>query len=217
MKQIILTIMALLAVAGGARDRLYIEDFTIQPGTTLDVPIVLENDTVYSAMQTDLYLPEGLEVETDYGEYWIDPTSRLSNNHFISSYRQPDGAIRIFVSSQSVRLFTGNCGPLVTVRIRAAASFAGRKTVSLRRSVLVEENGDRHTPNDCTAQATAEGSAVVTGDVTGDGRVDIADVNAVINMMLGKATQTATGDVSGDGLVDIADVNRIINIMLGKN
>ena len=56
----------------------------------------------------------------------------------------------------------------------------------------------------------------VPGDVTGDGEVDIADVNAIINMMLGKATQTDAGDVTGDGEVDIADVNAVINIMLGK-
>ena len=56
----------------------------------------------------------------------------------------------------------------------------------------------------------------VTGDVTGDGQVDIADVNAVINMMLGKAETTAAGDVAGDGNIDIADVNAVINIMLGK-
>ena len=54
------------------------------------------------------------------------------------------------------------------------------------------------------------------GDLTGDGQVDIADVNAVINMMLGKTSQTAAGDVNGDGKVDIADVNAVINIMLGK-
>ncbi len=56
----------------------------------------------------------------------------------------------------------------------------------------------------------------IPGDVTGDGEVDIADVNAIINMMLGKATQTDAGDVTGDGEVDIADVNAVINIMLGK-
>ena len=55
-----------------------------------------------------------------------------------------------------------------------------------------------------------------SGDITGDGTVDIADVNAVINMMLGKVEQTAAGDVTGDGTVDIADVNAVINIMLGK-
>ena len=57
----------------------------------------------------------------------------------------------------------------------------------------------------------------VNGDVTGDGLVDIADVNAVINMMLGKTSQTEAGDVTVDSSVDIADVNAVINIMLGKD
>jgi len=60
-------------------------------------------------------------------------------------------------------------------------------------------------------------SAQVRGDVTGEGTVDIADVNEVINIMLGKTPQTAAGDVTGDNNVDIADVNAVINIMLGKN
>ena len=60
-------------------------------------------------------------------------------------------------------------------------------------------------------------TAQVQGDLTGDGNVDIADVNAVINMMLGKTAQTAAGDVTGDNNVDIADVNAVINIMLGKS
>jgi hypothetical protein len=54
------------------------------------------------------------------------------------------------------------------------------------------------------------------GDLNGDGQVDIADVNAVINMMLGKVSATPAGDVTGDDSVDIADVNAVINIMLGK-
>lgn len=56
----------------------------------------------------------------------------------------------------------------------------------------------------------------ILGDVTGDGKVDISDVNAVINMMLGKADPTAAGEATGDGKIDIADVNAVINIMLGK-
>ena len=56
----------------------------------------------------------------------------------------------------------------------------------------------------------------IPGDLNGDGVVDISDVNAVINMMLGKVSPTAAGDVTGDGNVDISDVNAVINIMLGK-
>lgn len=54
----------------------------------------------------------------------------------------------------------------------------------------------------------------IPGDVNGDGTVDIADVNVVINVMLGLSYDPA--DVTGDGQVDIADVNNVINIMLGK-
>ncbi len=57
----------------------------------------------------------------------------------------------------------------------------------------------------------------VTGDINGDGIVDITDVNMVINMVLGKLEKTSAADVDGSGDVDITDVNTVINIMLGKN
>ena len=56
----------------------------------------------------------------------------------------------------------------------------------------------------------------VVGDITGDGKVDISDVNAVINMMLGKVEKVDAADVTDDGNVDISDVNAVINLMLGK-
>ena len=59
-------------------------------------------------------------------------------------------------------------------------------------------------------------ASALTGDANGDGQVDISDVNAVINMMLGKETMVAECDVNGDGVIDISDVNAVINLMLGK-
>ncbi len=51
------------------------------------------------------------------------------------------------------------------------------------------------------------------GDVNGDGEVNIADVNAIIDMILTGNTQP-NGDVNGDGEVNIADVNAVIDIIL---
>ena len=59
----------------------------------------------------------------------------------------------------------------------------------------------------------------IASDVNGDGVVDIADVNAIINVMLARVASDqllATSDVTGDCVVDIADVNAVINAMLGK-
>ena len=55
----------------------------------------------------------------------------------------------------------------------------------------------------------------INGDADLDGRVDISDINVIINMMLDMTPKTAEGDVTGDGSVDISDINKIINIMLG--
>ena len=53
------------------------------------------------------------------------------------------------------------------------------------------------------------------GDVNGDGEVNIADINAVIAIILGGNGDTTAGDVNGDGEVNIADINAIIAIILG--
>ncbi|MBR1803392.1 MAG: leucine-rich repeat protein [Muribaculaceae bacterium] len=53
------------------------------------------------------------------------------------------------------------------------------------------------------------------GDLTGDGMVDVEDVNGVVNIILNTDTQQqTTADVNGDGKPDVSDVNAIINIIL---
>ncbi|MBO4814773.1 MAG: leucine-rich repeat protein [Muribaculaceae bacterium] len=54
------------------------------------------------------------------------------------------------------------------------------------------------------------------GDVNGDGRVNVSDVTALVNMILGvieKDEQLA--DVNGDGKINVSDVTALINIILG--
>ena len=55
------------------------------------------------------------------------------------------------------------------------------------------------------------GSAV-KGDVNGDGEVNIADVNAVIDMIL-SGNSDMRGDVNDDHEVNIADINAVIDII----
>lgn len=55
---------------------------------------------------------------------------------------------------------------------------------------------------------------IFMGDVNGDLEVNIADVNAVINMILGGNGSIPAADVNGDGEINIADVNALIDIIL---
>jgi hypothetical protein len=53
----------------------------------------------------------------------------------------------------------------------------------------------------------------IPGDVNGDGEVNIADVNAVIDVILSNG-HDMDADVNGDHEVNIADVNAVIDMIL---
>lgn len=62
-------------------------------------------------------------------------------------------------------------------------------------------------------------STYIQGDVNGDGRVDVEDVNLLINFILKVQTPTASQisrcDMDYNYKLDVEDVNKIINIILG--
>ena len=55
---------------------------------------------------------------------------------------------------------------------------------------------------------------IITGDANRDLEVNIADVNAVIDMILEGNDDTIAADVNGDGEINIADINALISIIL---
>ena len=58
----------------------------------------------------------------------------------------------------------------------------------------------------------------IVGDVNGDGEVNIADINTLIDIILGGKVDDATmqrADVNKDNEVNIADVNTVLDIILG--
>ena len=57
----------------------------------------------------------------------------------------------------------------------------------------------------------------VVGDLNNDGKVDVADVNICINIILelnNDPELKALADITGEGVVDVSDVNAMINIIL---
>ena len=71
-------------------------------------------------------------------------------------------------------------------------------------------DGNGHIPDEIRISRNGSG---VKGDVNGDGEVTIADVNAVVSVILGHSAN-GKADVNGDDEVTIADVNAVIRIIL---
>ncbi len=64
-----------------------------------------------------------------------------------------------------------------------------------------------------------EDVTVHAADVNADGEVNIADVNAVIGVIMSGAPHEASAgraDVNGDGEVNVADINAVITAIFGQ-
>lgn len=59
---------------------------------------------------------------------------------------------------------------------------------------------------------------LLIGDVNGDGSISIADVTALVNIVLGRTAEfdEKVADVNGDGSVSVADVTALVNLIFGK-
>lgn len=209
-----MTVVAVLCAA--ATDRFYIEDFTIAPGETQTVSIMLDNETTYTAFQTDIYMPAGLTIEMEDGDYIFDLTDRKSRNHMIASQPQPDGAIRVISYSNRINSFSGNSGALVTFNVSAATDFTGPATIALRNTLFTTTAGMEIPLGDetCTVTVPAVGKK---GDVNGDGSISISDVTALIDYLLsGNANGISLvgADCNTDGSISISDVTALIDRLL---
>ena len=76
-----------------------------------------------------------------------------------------------------------------------------------------DEQGNTNTDDYPITFSVAETS--LQGDVTGDNIVDINDVQACVNHILGTQNWGSAADVNGDGGVNVSDVQEIVNIVLG--
>ena len=54
------------------------------------------------------------------------------------------------------------------------------------------------------------------GDVNKDGDITIADVTALVNIILGTYFDTENADINSDGHITFDDVSALLNIILGK-
>ena len=66
------------------------------------------------------------------------------------------------------------------------------------------------------SDGTQQWPSFLIGDVNKDGIVSIADVTALVNIILGKGFDPENADVNADGAITIADVTALVNILLGK-
>ena len=197
---------------------IYIDPVEASAGSDVTLSVNMKNTVPMEGFSFDLYLPEGMEFQTDedgFPETYLSTqrTTARKTNTFEAAI-QSDGALRVFAASTNGSTINGNDGEVVTVKIHIGASVAkGLYPLTLRQSALSDSNARSYDTAEvvCSIQV----GTTLTCDVNQDGNVDISDIVAVINTMAGDNQFRATADVNGDDSIDISDVVAIINYMAG--
>ena len=203
----------MVALWAAANDRFYIEDFTIAPGETCQVSILLDNETVYTAFQSDLYLPDGLTASN------FALTARKNSTHTLTATVLPDGGIRLLSYSLKLKTYSGNSGALVTFDLTASDGFAGDATIALRGTMFTTEAGVEvpFDAEECTVSLPVTG---LLGDVNDDGLVNLTDVTLLIGSVMNdyySSINSHHADVNGDGLINLTDVTLLISLVINSH
>lgn len=208
MKRYLLFIVLVVAtLCAKATDRFYIQSFTMTPGQTRTVSIFLDNETAFTAFQTDLYLPEGLNTDEDS----FDLTERKSSNHTLTVSRFPDGSYRLMSYSIKLKTYSDNSGALVTFDLTASEDFSGPVVITLRNTIFTTEEGEE------IAFEDDECTVFLKGDVNIDATVNVSDLTCLIDMLsddINNASDSPQADINEDGIINIKDLTDLIDLLL---
>ena len=94
--------------------------------------------------------------------------------------------------------------------------YSGR-TLHVPYGTVYEYQADEHWSPYFEQIVEIDPDMELIGDVNFDGQVDIADINAIMDIILGIEVYASEADVNRDGEVTIADVNAIMDIILSGN
>lgn len=166
--------------------------------------------TDLTALQMDIHWPDaGMTYSS------CATTSRLSG-HQVMVIPLGDGYWRILVYSMGNAVITGNEGEIFSLKFTCENNNYWGTTVTvdgITVSNLRSEN--KYSGTDLELEI-----AVLRGDVNCDGFVNIADVTALIDYLLGSDPHPfnqVAAHVNSDSEINIADVTALIDILLGNN
>ena len=189
-------------------------------GSSVLLPVSMNNTESIKGIQFDLHLPAGVSVATDADDVMMFTlTSRAHSSHAVSATRLSNGDYRVVVSSLSARTFSGTEGDIMNISLNVPDNVQeGEYEVKVHSIVLNTAENVSVEPADATATLTVKD--IAPGDVNGDGKINVTDVGMVIDDILENTPANfvkAAADLNGDGKVNVTDVGLVIDIILSDD
>ncbi|MBR6247701.1 MAG: Ig-like domain-containing protein, partial [Muribaculaceae bacterium] len=186
-------------------------------GQSFVIPIALTNQDPITAIQADMYLPNGVIVPdyNDDDEFVVLEPSRMGRGHSVAT-TVTQISTRILVSSSRNAAFQGNEGTVMYIYLKMAENAGvGIYGIDLKNIRLTTTSGQLINAPDVVISVGAV--AYHGGDANGDGYVDDTDYAITVNYLLGQTSSDfkfEAADMSGDGYVLVNDLPMIIDAAL---
>ena len=198
---------------------LSIDDMEAFHGDTIVIPVKMINEASIISFQTDIFLPEGLELLQEDGEYIIDPSERMTRTHSIMSNAVSNGAVRVICYSSNYKPFTGNSGDdLFYITVKVADDSEGDYSIQLKNTLFTTSTFEELTAPDIAANIHVK--AYIPGDANNSGTVTVTDVVVTSQYVLEMNPQPFNfdaADVNDDGTITVTDVSRIAWMVLNPS
>lgn len=210
-----------------ARNKVIVADQNGNSGMTTTVAVSLMNDiTDFTAFQFDIVLPLGCTIESDAagkliatkGNRYADAAQVLSVERLAVHMYADFVKYRFACVSPSLQPITGTDGVLLSFPVKINDQMSGGTyKASLENVVFTQADGTQNILDNVKFNFRISSSGVRIGDANGDGQVNVTDVVAIINYILGQQSgsfSTEAADMNGDGRVDISDVVKAMKLVM---
>lgn len=187
------------------------QSVAVPVNTKRNIPIIVDNHVDVKSFKFTVHVPDSIEFYSD-----ALPGPRCSDFNVSTTFNADSTVVQVSGVMTTLPLASGT-GAFVLLPIKSSkyiADFDARLT-DITFTGTNDNVGTQQLPD-----ITVTLRVLNLGDVNGDKIVDVSDINALINYMLGKP-MTGTfnfnlGDLDENGIIDISDINSVINLMLGK-
>ena len=235
----LLMMSAFLAMSGGAwaQTTLTATNAKVVPDYTGDMTLSLTVPSQIAGWQAVISLPAGVTVESESGSFTVNgstanaelfKTVKLLNhtkNHVVLggiAVADGDGIAKgdlVLVCFPTVK--NGNISDtskgLCTISLKADKDFTGptvldesvAQNLTIKSFQACDADGNPDTTGKFKAGPVSAVLYQLKGDVSGDGKVNITDMQKVIGIIWDKSGDLK-GDVTGEGKVNITDIQAII-------
>ncbi len=178
----------------------------------------MQNESIITAFQTDIYLPVGFELVNVNGEYQVSLSDRKGRDHVIMVNDAPDGALRVLSYSPTLKAFKNNEGELFYFTVKVPEGVSGTFPIWLRNTILTSTDEEELYAIDALSNVSV--TNIIKGDVNNDGIVTVSDVVTTARYILNYNPEPfvfEAADMNGDSKITITDVVKIANLILDQD